>query len=151
MLVEAKQAFYNEETGAVQPWRDIEVTDDLGNELVSEGLVAAIAAGGGGGGDYLHTTFTLVNNSSEEYETDAFLSVIEGYAFDNNGFLDFLLNYGKIRAGETAVIVAFYVGDSTRAEIIGTPSDIVNITMEDTYAVITDITQNSAMTITITD
>lgn len=62
MLVEAKQAFYNEETGAVQPWRDIEVEDTLGNELVSEGLVEAIAAGGGGGGGN-----TIVTNATMDY------------------------------------------------------------------------------------
>ena len=122
------------------------------NDIVTTDVMnAAIAAGGGGGGDFPHTTFTLVNNSSEESGTTGFLAVSEGYAFDNNGHLDYLVNYGKIGAGKTAVIVAFYVGDDAQAEIFGTPSDIINITMEDTYAVITDITQNSAMTITITD
>lgn len=50
MRIEPKAAFYNEETGAVQPWKDIEVTDSVGNALVSEGLAIAIAEGGGGGG-----------------------------------------------------------------------------------------------------
>lgn len=49
MRIEPKAAFYNEETGAVQPWKDIEVTDSVGNALVSEGLAIAIAEGGGGG------------------------------------------------------------------------------------------------------
>lgn len=50
MLIEAKAAFYNEATGAVQPWRDIEVTDTVGEGLIGEGLAVEIAEGGGGGG-----------------------------------------------------------------------------------------------------
>ena len=69
MLVEVKQAFYNEETGAVQPWRDIEVGDTLGNELVSEGLVAAIAAGGGGGGasDDVFNDYGIIGGNVPEF------------------------------------------------------------------------------------
>ena len=67
MLVEAKAAFYNEETGAVQPWRDIEVTDTLGNELVSEGLVKAIEGGGGGGGDYPKFNVTVTGDGGTFY------------------------------------------------------------------------------------
>ena len=75
MLVEAKQAFYNEETGAVQPWRDIEVEDTLGNELVNEGLAAAIAAGGGGGGA---SSFTVTLSYAEEVNPKYFFGGI-GY------------------------------------------------------------------------
>ena len=75
MLVEAKQAFYNEETGAVQPWRDIEVEDTLGNELVNEGLAAAIAAGGGGGGDFtvVEMTFALGDGVTAAYIYGTFI------------------------------------------------------------------------------
>ena len=64
MIIEAREAFYNEETGAVQPWRDIEVTDTLGNELVGEGIAIAIAEGGGGGGDFSTCTLTIVGEGS---------------------------------------------------------------------------------------
>lgn len=47
MRIEPKAAFYNEETGAVQPWKDIEVADAVGSELVAEGLAVEIGGGGG--------------------------------------------------------------------------------------------------------
>lgn len=59
MIVEAIEAFYSEATGAVQPWRDIEVSDDVGNGLIDEGLVRAIG-GGGGGGVFSSANVTLV-------------------------------------------------------------------------------------------
>lgn len=52
MIVEARQAFYSEETGAVSPWRDIEVTDTVGEGLIGSGLAVEVSAGGGGGGDF---------------------------------------------------------------------------------------------------
>lgn len=61
MRIEPKQAFYNEDTGAVQPWKDIEVTDTVGNALVAEGLVTEIEGGGGGGGDFTTAEVTFVN------------------------------------------------------------------------------------------
>ncbi len=76
MRIEPKQAFYNEETGAVQPWKDIEVTDSVGNALVAEGLVTEIEGGGGGGGDFgsAKVTFeigsgvgSLIYSSSVDY------------------------------------------------------------------------------------
>lgn len=73
MRIEPKAAFYNEETGAVQPWKDIEVTDSVGNALVSEGLAIAIAEGGGGGGETItwllkDATATVAYDSEmEEY------------------------------------------------------------------------------------
>lgn len=111
MLVEAKQAFYNEETGAVQPWRDIEVTDTLGNELVSEGLVAAIAAGGGGGGDLNSAKVTLVSDKHSAYE-------IYAEKNDNNNYtatfdLGDEFNYTfKVEADETATATIYYAGES---------------------------------------
>ena len=67
MRIEPKAAFYNEDTGAVQPWKDIEVTDSVGNALVSEGLAIAIAeGGGGGGGDFSTAQVTLICNASDE-------------------------------------------------------------------------------------
>lgn len=61
MRIEPKQAFYNEDTGAVQPWKDIEVTDAVGNALVAEGLVTEIEGGGGGSSDFSTATIHIVN------------------------------------------------------------------------------------------
>ena len=60
MRIEPKQAFYNEDTGAVQPWKDIEVTDTVGNALVAEGLVTEIEGGGGGDSDFSTAEVTIV-------------------------------------------------------------------------------------------
>lgn len=71
MRIEPKQAFYNEDTGAVQPWKDIEVTDAVGNTLVAEGLVTEIEGGGGGGGETItwlleNATATVAYNAGHE-------------------------------------------------------------------------------------
>lgn len=63
MIVEAIEAFYSEATGAVQPWRDIEVSDDVGNGLIDEGLVRAI--GGGGGGVHFSDAAVTINISGD--------------------------------------------------------------------------------------
>lgn len=75
MRIEPKQAFYNEDTGAVQPWKDIEVTDAVGNALVAEGLVTEIEGGGGGGGDFTTCTMTVVDtyHGEMQYAYGAFL------------------------------------------------------------------------------
>ena len=70
MRIEPKAAFYNEETGAVQPWKDIEVTDSVGNALVSEGLAIAIAEGGGGGGE---TITWILDNATATVAYDSYL------------------------------------------------------------------------------
>lgn len=66
MRIEPKQAFYNDATGAVQPWKDIEVTDAVGNSLVAEGLVTEIE--GGGGGDFTTVKATVKNNSAVNFK-----------------------------------------------------------------------------------
>lgn len=67
MRIEPKQAFYNDATGAVQPWKDIEVTDSVGNALVSEGLAIAIAEGGGGGGDFTTAKVTITPSEGASF------------------------------------------------------------------------------------
>lgn len=70
MLIEAKAAFYNEATGAVQPWRDIEVTDTVGEGLIGEGLAVEIAEGGGGGdSDFSTAEVTFINSESGKLYT----------------------------------------------------------------------------------
>lgn len=112
MLVEAKQAFYNEETGAVQPWRDIEVTDTLGNELVSEGLVAAIAAGGGGGGDFSTANVTIVGDDGGEfYVSIEYIEDDNAYGGAIVGDSGFTFGWSTIGdEGETRTV--YYPGDS---------------------------------------
>ena len=114
MLVEAKQAFYNEETGAVQPWRDIEVDDTLGNELVGEGLVAAIAAGGGGGGDYKTANVTIIGDNGGEkwsFELDAITDDSGNYScvFEDNGYFSLRLFTND---GDPVTTKIIYQGDS---------------------------------------
>lgn len=67
MRIEPKQAFYNEATGAVQPWKDIEVTDAVGNELVAEGLVTEIEGGGGGSIETAEVTFVNAATDGSHY------------------------------------------------------------------------------------
>lgn len=123
MLVEAKQAFYNEETGAVTPWRDIEVTEDLGNELVSEGLVAAIAAGGGGGGDYPVYNVTLIAGEGDPVYCYAWTN-------DDSTFNDIFLcstGFGQssmVNSGETLSIKLMCFGDTGGLSCSGTIDSI---------------------------
>ena len=112
MLVEAKAAFYNEETGAVQPWRDIEVTDTLGNELVSEGLAKAIEGGGGGGGDYKTANVTIVCDQ----EDGSFSLSVDQENSEYTGFFDKgdgAFNYEAFgNYGTPAVVKLLYSSDS---------------------------------------
>lgn len=106
MRIEPKAAFYNEETGAVQPWKDIEVTDSVGNALVSEGLAIAIAEGGGGGGEteYVEVTFQL-----EEGLAGAF--VYGFFIFDYGQEGEYFSPYFGIESGTTTVHVPLYKGN----------------------------------------
>ena len=83
MRIEPKQAFYNEDTGAVQPWKDIEVTDAVGNALVAEGLVTEIEGGGGGG----ETITWLIEDVAVEAEYNDVYDA-EGAFFDFSDVLD---------------------------------------------------------------
>lgn len=62
MIVEARQAFYSEETGAVSPWRDIEVNDTVGEGLIGTGLAVEVS---GGSSDLSIATVTLINASED--------------------------------------------------------------------------------------
>ena len=97
MRIEPKAAFYNEETGAVQPWKDIEVTDAVGSELVAEGL--AVEIGGGGGGDVTW----LIDNAQATVALDADL---EDYAavfqFPESVTPD---NYYEVFSGKNVIMI----------------------------------------------
>lgn len=75
MRIEPKQAFYNDDTGAVQPWKDIEVTDAVGNKLVAEGLVREIEGGGGGGYDAVLSIY------HDEYSDHDYVITIESGSY----------------------------------------------------------------------
>lgn len=84
MRIEPQQAFYNDATGAVQPWKDIEVTDAVGNALVAEGLVTEIEGGGGGGGETI--TWLIEDVAVEAEYNDGYDA--EGALFDFSEVLD---------------------------------------------------------------
>lgn len=97
MRIEPKQAFYNDATGAVQPWKDIEVTDTVGNALVAEGLVTEIEGGGGGADGIKTAKVTLTVNAGTG--GGALNGGVEG---TQEGFV-FLSEYGvRTRAGAAA-------------------------------------------------
>lgn len=100
MRIEPKQAFYNEDTGAVQPWKDIEVTDAVGNALVAEGLVTEIEGGGGGSSDFTTATITVIANKKGTIYAPI---VVDG----EDSYVCQLL---KLDAGENALLIALYKG-----------------------------------------
>lgn len=64
MIIEPKAAFYNGATGAVRPYRDIEVNDAVGASLIQQGLAKGVGGGGSAeplictyGDGHLDTTF----------------------------------------------------------------------------------------------
>lgn len=112
MRIEPKQAFYNDATGAVQPWKDIEVTDAVGNSLVAEGLVTEIEGGGGGGGDFNVANVTVSTGEDQFFSVDAikddggidYTSIWESEdGFNTNAMLN---------DGEEKIFKLWYHGDS---------------------------------------
>lgn len=114
MRIEPKQAFYNDATGAVQPWKDIEVTDTVGNALVAEGLVTEIE-GGGGGGDFKSCSVTAVATNGTSFDLRTVLSDDEkntGMFVDEEGFSPYL---GAPEGGSTTKTL-MYIGNSTELQ-----------------------------------
>ena len=111
MRIEPKAAFYNEETGAVQPWKDIEVTDAVGSELVAEGLAVEIAGGGGSSGDYKVANVTVTGDQYGTFSVEAYtddMGLYPGFFALADGF-----NYSAFaNANETVNVKLIYSGDS---------------------------------------
>ena len=101
MIIEATKAFYNEETGAVQPWRDMEVTDTLGNELIGAGFAREVAAGGGGGGGGDFTVVEMTVTVVGEGTASIAYPVITEFGISSFGTF-------TEEAGETTVGVILY-------------------------------------------
>lgn len=133
MRIEPKAAFYNEETGAVQPWKDIEVADAVGSELVAEGLAVEIGGGGGGGASAFTVTLAYAEDSKKvKFEatgydltygtiSESVIKIGDDYYASTEGFID---------AGEYEVLPLFdggagyfgTIGDDTMATVTGDAS-----------------------------
>lgn len=148
MRIEPKAAFYNEETGAVQPWKDIEVTDSVGNALVSEGLAIAIAEGGGGGGDTGTVWHVTVNSvpmantflTADRIEREA---AVGGTCLDVIPFYNDAPFYGvnlPVDDGLTNVEIDFHVYDG----YTGAAPVIIKVYYDASYTA--EVTGNIAVT-----
>lgn len=151
MRIEPKAAFYNEETGAVQPWKDIEVTDSVGNALVSEGLAIAIAEGGGGGGssDFstAEVTVTYIKNPGATLISEAGVVTLVGGEMEgadvkplDSGTFTLVLYKGKFNG---TVIDVAAVTESTGSIVLGEAEE-----REGNYETPVTITGDCAFTVT---